>query len=95
MRTQFFPRRLAPDRLTRRRAAPRAMPQPTPPRPPDSTLLFRIMNPELFYAVPKPVLALGAAIVAVACANTARLVLAADPQTRDARVNDDDDGDDE
>jgi hypothetical protein len=38
------------------------------------------MNPELFYTVPKPVLALGAAIVAVACANTARLVLTADPR---------------
>jgi len=56
------------------------MAQPTPPRPPESTLLFRIMNPELFYTVPKPVLALGAAIVAVACANTARLVLTADPR---------------
>ena len=32
------------------------------------------MNPELFYTVPKPVLAVGAAVVAVACANTARLV---------------------
>ena len=41
-----------------------------PPRP-GSTLLFRIMNPELFYTVPKPVLAVGAAVVAVACADVA------------------------
>ena len=70
----------------------------SPPRP-GSTLLFRIMNPELFYTVPKPVLAVGAAVVAVACANTARLVLTADRPERDAaraRENfvDDDDGDD-
>ena len=69
-----------------------------PPRP-GSTLLFRITNPELFYTVPKPVLAVGAAVVAVACANTARLVLTADRPERDAaraRENfvDDDDGDD-
>jgi len=67
-----------------------------PPRP-GSTLLFRIMNPELFYAVPGPVLAVGAAVVAVACANTARLVLTADRPARDAarareNVVDDDDG---
>jgi hypothetical protein len=42
------------------------------------------MNPELFYTVPKPVLAVGAAVVAVACANTARLVLTADRPERDA-----------
>ena len=55
------------------------------------------MNPELFYAVPGPVLAVGAAVVAVACANTARLVLTADRPARDAarareHVVDDDDG---
>ena len=57
------------------------------------------MNPELFYTVPKPVLAVGAAVVAVACANTARLVLTADRPERDAapppeNFVDDDDGDD-
>ena len=71
------------------------MAQPTPPRPPESTLLFRIMNPELFYTVPKPVLALGAAIVAVACANTARVVLTADPRGARARARDDDVDDDD
>ena len=44
-----------------------------PPRP-GSTLLFRIMNPELFYTVPKPVLAVGAAVVRDD-ANTSRFTL--------------------
>lgn len=55
------------------------MADPHPPRP-GSTILFRIMNPELFYTVPKPALAVGVAVVALACVNTARLVLTAEPK---------------
>ena len=93
----------AHDDARRSRASPhsasarvaRAMPDPRPKRPPDSTLLFRVMNPELFYTVPKPALAVAAAVVAVACVNTARLVLEAPPKPHRARLDDDDDDDDD
>ena len=52
------------------------------------------MNPELFYTVPKPIIAVGAAVVAVACVNTARLVVTAHhPPARDDDDDDDDDDD--
>jgi hypothetical protein len=52
-----------------------------------------MMNPELFYTVPKPLLAVGVAVVAVACVNTARLVVTAEPPS--ARHNDEDTDEDE
>ena len=68
------------------------MPRSDPPPRPGSTLLFRLMNPELFYTVPKPIIAVGAAVVAVACVNTARLVVTADhPPARDDYDDDYDD----
>jgi len=71
-----------------------AQPPPSIRRRPDSTLLFRIMNPELFYTVPKSILAVGIACCALACANTARLVLSADPESVRRRTDDLDDKDD-
>ena len=67
------------------------MPRSDPPPRPGSTLLFRLMNPELFYTVPKPIIAVGAAVVAVACANTARLIITADRDRTDAADDDEDD----
>lgn len=52
------------------------------------------MNPELFYTVPKPILAVGVACCAFACANTARLVLSAEPESARRRAADLDDDDD-
>ena len=72
-----------------------AQPPPSIRRRPDSTLLFRIMNPELFYTVPKPILAVGVACCALACANTARLVLSAEPESARRRAADLDDAADD
>ena len=68
------------------------MPTPRPTKPPDSTAFFRLMNPELFYAPPRAFVLVGAAVVAVACANTARLVLFPSPARarEDAAAADDD-----
>ncbi|MDA9766524.1 hypothetical protein N9D08_00710 [bacterium] len=95
LKNPLRPASLAPHTAARVRASAVSMSDQgsRPPRP-GSTLLFRIMNPELFYAVPGPVLAVGAAVVAVACANTARLVgsVGGEDETGGVGAVDDDDG---